>query len=681
MKDEELTLWEDDKTVSEEQELTLWEDDESASDNKAVQNTTILEEEKVFGQTGDEGISLWSDATELPPISELLLREGDRVKQGNEYYIRDYDDAYTGLLRYGLGDETKQREGQKYIESGAKKQRDTVCMRQRAVVLLEGLVCPRDAMSALIWLHMAAREGDIKALRILVYALFGMEKILVSPRIGASKADKEGRSIRLTDLFDGVNLSEKEKLYYVKTLIENTVAIKRSLDKKKFLFVPISEDRPLLTLVYGYLIRTYEIDKELIDTERMLKKWGNVLYAEIKRQPLYDGVLIQNKESESSQISRLCRMFDVEEEDLEKPITWEWNPYREFRRQQGDYDHIKSINIDGNRGAYRLMIHRKEIENWPWRKLREIVYEKQPSLYFAPFYVYCMRRMVEKFFEEKIDYSDEKGLRKIHDVKYIFKTIKYLSEHGEYRYGYSEFGKSYDYKYLAEKEDKFWDIVKEMPDKIRVHQKLLSPKEIEEKIKENTKKYSKYFSVEEFNALKEAAAGDEWPKEASYLLGLRYEYGQGTEADWSEAVKCFKKAEGSLFKNNSQKHLERLEPQTEYFKEMKNLLQLLHSPQAATAAARIEDMSKKGFSPAMLVIAKQKLESDDHKRADFIFSYDQRGGLELLKDAAELRNMTAMYELVLIARNGKYNFNPNEDFANYYQKMQEKILEEDLRME
>ena len=43
--------------------------------------------------------------------------------------------------------------------------------------------------------------------------------------------------------------------------------------------------------------------------------------------------------------------------------------------------------------------------------------------------------------------------------------------------------------------------------------------------------------------------------------------------------------------------------------------------------------------------------------------------------------MTAMYELVLIARNGKYNFNPNEDFANYYQKMQEKILEEDLRME
>ena len=299
-------------------------------------------------------------------------------------------------------------------------------------------------------------------------------------------------------------------------------------------------------------------------------------------------------------------------------------------------------------------------------------------MYFAPFYVFCMEQMVEQFFQEEIDYYDKKGAKKYVDVLKVFNTNRYLGEWDDYSHGYSGYSKSRDYQYLIEKEKQFWERVKEMPDSTRKKLNLISPEERKEKIKDYIKEYTKYYSAEEFNALKKAAAGDEWPLEASYLLGLRYEYGQGTEADWSEAVKCFKKAERGLLKDNSKKHLERLEPQTEFFREMKNLLPLLHSPQAATAAERIKEMAEKNFSPAMMVMAKQMLEPEQFKRADYYFPYDPQKGLKLLKNAAELHNMNAMYELMLIGRNGKYGFEPNESFAIDYKLKQDMTIYTDL---
>ncbi len=702
MKDEDLTLWEE-NPATDEQELTLWED---ATEDE--QELSLWEEEKVLGQNGSEKISLWSDAKELPPISQLLIREenlgGISLPEGFEdwkevgdcfikYYNKDADlgidesrpltKSLEGAALYGSDDPAKQWEGSELISDAANR-KDAVGMRQRAVVLLEGLVCERDPESALKWLHMAVRAGDIKALRILVYSLYGMEKILVAPRENAKAGDSEGRSIKLSDLFDGVTVSEKDKLYYVKGLIDLTWNY-YSIDwGGRLIKGSHYKDRPLLSLVYGYLTRLYEIDKTIPDSESVLNKWGNELYAEIKKEPLYDGLLIPERESEVRQIGNLCRIFDVEEEDLAQPLSLSWNPIRLFPKREGDFVNLIRDNAYGNNSEQHFLIEKKEeIKNWTWRKLREIVCDYGSKHWFSPFYVFCMEVMVDRFFKEGINYSDRLGIRKIQDVNYIFTTVRFLGKTGSYRYGYGDFNKSYWYEYFIEKEKLFWEMADRIPDLIIEKNKIkkVDIKTKEEVVKENVQKYSKYFSADEFNALKEAAAGSDWKKEAAYLLGLRYEYGQGTEADWSEAVKWFKIGQDSMFKENSKKHFDRLESQVENFRELKNLLPVLHSPQASTAAARIEQLSQRGLSPAKFLMAKQMLEPNVQKRENFIFPYDPERGLKLLEQAADKGNYSAMYELVLIGRNCKYNFDHDEFLANKYQSMQEKALEEDLRIE
>ncbi len=684
MNDEELTLWEEEDSSGDEQEISLWE------------------EEKSFGENGDEDISLWSDNEELPPVSELLLKENDKLTMVLPEGFKDWEEVFLlylkffnlkyspddadqrpfrlsldGAFLYGSDDKGNRWKGSELIKEAAKK-RDAVGMRQRAVVLLEGLICERDPEAALKWLHMAARAGDLKALRILVYSLFGMEKILVAPREDAKREDAEGRFIKVSDLFDGVNISDAKKLLYVKKLIELTKEYHNLKSYNLLWRRPISKNRQLITLVYGYLIQAYEMGNDHIDTKNYLKDWGKSLYEEIHNEPLYDGLLIRDKESGERQIANLCRIFGVEEEDLEKPIILEWNPRRDFKCESGYYVYLqgtaKNISITGS----RLDLRKSEIQEWSWKILRKIVCEDYPDLYFAPFYVYCMKQLVEQFFQKEIDFYDKKGAKKYTDVLEVFNTNRYLAEWDDYSNGYSGYSNSTDYKYLIIKEKQFWERVKKIPDYTRRELNLISPEERKDKIKEYIKECTKYYSAEEFSALKEAAAGNEWPLEASYLLGLRYEYGQGTEADWSEAVKCFKRAERSLLKDNSKKHLERLEPQTEFFREMKNLLPLLHSPQAATAAERIKEMAEKGFSPAMVVMAKQMLESEQFKRADYFFPYDPSKGLKLLKDAAELQNMSAMYELILIGRNGKYGFEPDESFATKYKLKQDTTIYTDL---
>ncbi|MBE5824128.1 MAG: sel1 repeat family protein [Butyrivibrio sp.] len=702
MKDEDLTLWED-NPATDEQELTLWED---ATEDE--QELSLWEEEKVLGQNGSEKISLWSDAKELPPISQLLIREenlgGISLPEGFEdwkevvdcfikYYNKDADlgidesrpltKSLEGAALYGSDDSAKQWEGSELISDAANR-KDAVGMRQRAVVLLEGLVCERDPESALKWLHMAVRAGDIKALRILVYSLYGMEKILVAPRENAKAGDNEGRSIKISDLFDGVTVSEKDKLHYVRRLIDLTEKY-YSIDwGDRLIKGSHYKDRPLLTLVYGYLTRLYEIDKTIPDSESVLNKWGNELYAEIKKEPLYDGLLIPERESETRQIDNLCRIFDVEEEDLAQPLSLSWNPIRLFPKREGDFVNLIRDNAYGNNREHNFLIEKKEeIKNWTWRKLRRIVCDHDPEYFFAPFYVCCMEAMVEKLFKEGINYSEKNGIRKIQDVKNIFNTVRFLGKTGSYRYGYGDFNKSYWYEYFIEKEKLFWEMADRIPDLIIEKNKIkkVDIKTKEEVVRENVSKYSKYFSADEFNALKEAAAGSDWKKEAAYLLGLRYEYGQGTEADWGEAVKCFEIGQEGMFKKNSKKHLDRLQPQVENFRELKNLLPVLHSPQAATAAARIEQLSQRGLSPAKFLMAKQMLEPNVQKRENFIFPYDPERGLKLLEQAADKGNYSAMYELVLIGRNCKYNFDHDEFLANKYQSMQEKALEEDLRIE
>jgi TPR repeat protein len=692
MKDDELTLWEEDEPSIDVKELSLWE------------------EEKNFGQNGDEDISLWSDNEDLPPISQLLLHEGDKLeltlpKGFNDwtkmarcyewYYNHHHDGNETssyyeetsrfiqclkGAVLYGSDDKEKWWEGSVYIKEAASR-KDPIGMRQRAIVLLEGIICDRDRESALKWLHMAARAGDLKALRILVYSLFGMEKILVAPRENAKREDEEGRFIKISDLFDEVHLSRIEKLHYVKALIDLTMEYYRIQWKGELWRRSYTQDRPLLTLVYGYLIRMYEVDKEKLDTGRLLKDWGSYLYAEIRNDPLYDGVLISNKESKAQQIANLCKIFNEDEEELENPLTWNWNPRSELGYQSGHYINLIDTSRKGNEEGIRLKCRTLEIRKWPWRKLRKIVCVDGYYQYFAPFYVYCMEQMVDRFFREEIDCYDEREVKKFSDVKSVFDTNRFLGELDKYTYGYKGYKDSNNYKYFIEKEKQYWERVKKLPDSTRSKLNLISPGERKNKIKDYVKEYTKNYSAEEFSALKEAAAGNEWPLEASYLLGLRYEYGQGIEADWSEAVKYFKKAERSLFKNNCKKHLERLEPQTEFFREMKNLLPLLHSPQAATAAEKIKEMAGKDFSPAMLVMAKQMLENEQFKRSDYYFPYDPQKGFKLLKDAAQLRNMSAMYELVLIGRNGKYGYEINEALAKDYQRMQETTIYQDLLLE
>lgn len=712
MKDEELTLWEE-ENVTDEQELTLWEEEPVTDEQeltlweetaKDEQELILWEEEKVSGQNGNENISLWSDTNELPPVTQLIIHEGDRLgitlpegfedwkEVGRcfiEYYNRDpgrdVDDSrpltksLEGAVLYGSDDAGKQWEGSELILETANR-KDAVGMRQRAVVLLEGLICERDPESALKWLHLAARMGDIKALRILVYSLFGMDKILIAPREDAQGSDKEGRSIRLNDLFDGVSVSEKDKLYYVKVLIELTWEYYQINWNGVLMMGSLYKDRPLLTLVYGYLKRLYEVDKKIPDSDSVLRKWGNCLYAEIKKEPLYDGVLVCERESEERQIASLCSMFDVEEEDLATPLSWSWNPRKLFPCKQGNFE---SLGKRDSNEQNLLVTKSKEIKKWPWRKLRKIVREYEPNYFFAPFYVFCMEEMVERLLKEGIDYSDKHSVRKIRDVNDVFTKIRFLGKNGEYRYGYGDFCKSSAYEYFAEKEKQFWEMADKIPDPVREKNSITRRdiKTRQEVVKEKVREYCQYYSADEFKALKEAASGNEWNEEASYLLGLRYEYGQGTEADWREAVKCFKIAQDGLFAKNSKKHLEKLEPQVEHFRELKNLLPILHSPQAATAAARIEELSRKGFSPAKLVMAKQMMEPNQQKRENYFFPYDPRRGLELAKQAAGLGNLSAMYELVLIGRNGKYNFEPDESFACEYQQKQEKALEEDLRIE
>ena len=700
--DQELTLWEEEAGEPEgeaDQELTLWEEEAGEPEGETGRLPELWEEERVFGQDGDEDISLWADYKDLPPVSELLLHEADTLSimlpegfkdwpEVARYYRKfyyGYEDlsicydkpltkSLNGAVLYGSADEEKQRKGSEYIKEAADRE-DAVGMRLRAVVLLEGLVCDRDCESALKWLHLAARAGDLKALRILVYALFGMEKILVAPREDAKREDNEGRCVKITDLFDGVSLSDKEKLYYVKALIELT---------KDFYEIPwegylwnqsIYRNRPLLTLIFGYLKRMYEIDKDILDVNEFTGSWGTALYEMIKRKPLYDGILIPAKESAREQIADLCRILNTDEDALDKPTLWVFDPYEELSNVKGRYT---GAELKFCHEARNYEKHLEEIDKWDWNRLRMIVSEG-PNTFYSVFYVHCMKVMADSYLRQNIDFSDKKIMKKTIDVAYIFEKMQNLSDQ---LYGYGGFQDSSDYKYLAEQEKKFLGLIDGSQDPIRVYREIVSRttynKALLRLVKEYSREYNKYYSEEEFKILKEEAAGNVWPKEASYLLGLRYEYGQGTEADWSEAVKCFKRAEGGLYKNNSKKHLQRLEPQAQSFREMKNLLPLLHSPQASAAAERIKELSGKGFSPAKLVMARQMLEPDQYKRADFFFPYDPQQGLGLLKEAAELGNLTARYELLLMGRNGKYNYEPNEALADKYQQMQQQTMSEDL---
>ncbi|MCR5676083.1 MAG: hypothetical protein K6G16_10290 [Lachnospiraceae bacterium] len=549
-------------------DLSLWEEEENITDE---------ESESIVGSEGDENLTLWAEEeSDLPPLADLLFDDDlridpylpdsdsiDRYPGDDDYgkatflYQQFYTDpasivadgaaarSLRGAWLYASPNPAKQWEGAELIREAA-QERDGIAMRERAVVLLEGLVCERDPDAALKWLLMAARAGDLKALRILVYAIYGAERLLVVPRPDAKPGDPPGRSITLSDLFKDVELSDAERVNYLRHLIDLEQQSIRVLDGKAAIRgMHLDHHRRFLTLLFAYIRQVRQTDPEYLLDGRFLNRWEKPLRAAIGINPLIDGILIRERETSEEQLKLL--------DDLRQKI--------EQKKREAEEEAEKEAAKE-----------KAKVEEEALKKKKKSVIDPKKAAAFR--------------------------------------------------------------------------------DLLKYHYGSDARQEMKMAMAELTDRFCRYYNAEELEELKNEAEADTFPKEASYLLGLRYERGLGTATDWKAAAECFRNGLDGLYDKKCKAHLALIEQDAEKLEDLKNSLALLHTPQAALGAERIDALVQKRFAPAMVTVAMQKLEIDQQIRIRNYYALDPKEGLKLLERAADQGNRTALGELERFYRHG-----------------------------
>lgn len=280
--------------------------------------------------TNDEELpafGIWfSEYNYKPGKTEKILRQfyldpdsfGTNLNKGDIFEHYDVEDEYGEFARslygaylYSADDFATQLKGAYltvyHIQDTAST--PTIAPRVYAVILLEGLVCDRNPQCALGWLHFAAKLGDFKALRILVYALFGVERLLVTPRIGAKKDDSPGRTMRISDLFQGVDITDRDRLRYLRMLINLEIRSACSRDgygyMKAVKLTPLGNDRRFLGLLFGYVLLARKVEPETLSECEFLSKYIDDLKKAIEKEPLYDGIIIKEKMLSEEQLKIL----------------------------------------------------------------------------------------------------------------------------------------------------------------------------------------------------------------------------------------------------------------------------------------------------------------------------------------------------------------------------------------
>ncbi|MBQ8138787.1 MAG: hypothetical protein IJ195_04955 [Lachnospiraceae bacterium] len=603
-----------------------------------------------------------------------------------------------GAYLYASDAYTKQMEGAELILEAAKDE-CPIGMREYAVVLLEGLVCDRNPEIACKWLHLAARYGDKKALRILVYSMFGVEKLVAVPRKETLAGDSQGRTILISDLFNDMEITDKDRLVYLKLLIELS-GVRRPSGKIGIRHAPTSLDRRFMGLLFGYILLAKKIDPDLL-----LEKWfveyrfdKKFLLEAIEKEPLYDGVVIKNKMTSDEQmkvVNDLYEQLDKKKKELEKAkkkaeelkkenihpeiVDEETGELTEFpplfQGRYNDYDLYDSSSICNASRAE--LIHWTLAKGSGWLSCNHRV--NPHSL------VYCARTLVRRALNKGQDICNIKERNRLIEAITLIIQMKNVRES---KFNCLEgFRDSNDYKYILKEEQDIFELIDSSPNRDEIYYDLCkhfnySPLK-EKAVHILIDKYCDNYNADEIAGLKDEIEKNALPREASFLLGLRYERGLGTDPDWENAAKCFKDGNGGLFSDQCKIHLEKIESSMEDFNDLKNSLNLLRTDQAATGGEEIDKLVKKGFDLAMYLVAKQKMELDPDIAEQNYYDLDFEGGITLLKKAAEKGSISAICELVRLYKygvatsRGGYIYLDKVE-ANKYRDILQRIIKEEL---